>query len=97
MKAEEMHRLSDSQLLDDLEKSRQELFNLRFQMATRKLKNHQRIPEVKKDIARMMTVLRERDLMRQYGGLDTEAMKDVMPAKGKEEAPKRRGLLRRNR
>jgi large subunit ribosomal protein L29 len=95
MKAEEMHSLSDSQLLEDLEKARQELFNLRFQMATRKLKNHQRIPAVKRDIARMMTVLRERDLMRQYGGLDIEPLRREGPAK--EETPRRRGLLRRNR
>ena len=97
MKAEEMHRLSDSQLLDDLDKARQELFNLRFQMATRKLKNHQRIPAVKRDIARMMTVLRERDLMRQYGGLDVEVLREEGTTAAKEETPRRRGLLRRNR
>jgi large subunit ribosomal protein L29 len=81
MKAEEMHNLSDAQLLEDLDKARKELFNLRFQIATRKLKNHQRIPAVKRDIARMMTVMRERELMRAYGGVDVEPIREQMPAK----------------
>jgi large subunit ribosomal protein L29 len=97
MKADEMHSLSDTQLLEDLEKAKQELFNLRFQMATRKLKNHQRLPAVKRDIARMMTVLRERELMRQYGGLDVEALREEMPARTKAETPRRRGLLGRSK
>ena len=95
MKADELHSLSDSQLIDDLENARKELFNLRFQIETRKLKNHQRMPAVKKDIARIMTVLRERDLMREFGGVDVEPTKRETPAK--EEAPKRRGLLGRSR
>jgi len=95
MKAEEMHSLSDNQLLEDLDNARKELFNLRFQLATRKLKNHRRVPAVKKDIARLMTVLRERDLMRQYGGIDVAPVREAMPAK--EAAPKRRGLLGRGK
>ena len=95
MKADELHSLSDGQLNEDLENARKELFNLRFQMATRQLKNHQRIPAVKRDVARIMTVLRERNLMREYGGVDVEPIKVAKPTK--EEAPKRRGLLGRNR
>src|SRR5438067_5203671 len=97
MKVEQMHSLSDSQLIEDLENARKELFNLRFQMETRKLKNHQRIPAVKKDIARIMTILRERDLMREFGGADVLPIREDMPTTGKEEAPRRRGLLGRNR
>ncbi len=42
---------------------RQELFNLRFQHATRQLENTTRIPQVRKEIARVLTVLRERELV----------------------------------
>ena len=94
MKAEDMHSLSDSQLLEDLDKARRTLFNLRLQIETRKTKNHQGIPAAKKDIARILTVLRERELMQMYGGLDVEPVREEMPVK---EAPKRRGLISRNR
>ena len=95
MKTEEMREMSDKDLQRTIDEHRQELFNLRFQIATRKIKNHQRIPEVKRDIARMMTLQRERDLMRRYGG-------DEVEPKVQEEAvapaPKRRrGLLGRNK
>jgi large subunit ribosomal protein L29 len=72
MKAEEIHGMTETQLRSALEDARQELFNLRFQIATRKIKNHQRIPQVKKDIARIMTALRERELMQQYAGIEGE-------------------------
>jgi large subunit ribosomal protein L29 len=72
MKLEEAREMSDKDLQLRIDESRQELFNLRFQVATRKIKNHQRIPEVKKDIARMTTLLRERELMRRFGGEDGE-------------------------
>ena len=81
-----------NQLIEDADNARKELFNLRFQMTARKLKNHQRIPAVKRDIARIMTVLRERELMRTYGGADVEPIREQTPAK--ETASKRRGLLR---
>lgn len=92
MKTEEIRGLSERQLRQSLEDNRQELFNLRFQIATRKIKNHQRIPVVKRDIARIMTALRERELMRQYAGIELEPeFESVAPT---EEAP-RRGLLGR--
>jgi ribosomal protein L29 len=47
MKAEEVNAMSDAQLKNSLEENHQELFNLRFQIATRKIKNHQRISQVK--------------------------------------------------
>ena len=97
MKAEEIRGMSETQLKIALEENRQELFNLRFQIATRKIKNHQRIPQVKKDIARIMTALKERDLMREYTGVDLDL--DVVttataPAK---QENKRGGLLGRLR
>jgi large subunit ribosomal protein L29 len=74
MTTEEIREMSEDDLHRSLEESRQELFNLRFQIATRKIKNHQRIPAVKRDIARIMTTLRERELMVMYGGADAEEM-----------------------
>ncbi len=94
MKSEEMHDLSDRDLRLRLEDSRKELFNLRFQIETRKIKNHQRIPVVKKDIARMRTALRERELMRMYGGEDAEFVGE-QEATPVEQAPRRRRLFGR--
>ncbi len=72
MNTEQLSSMTEADLRHSLEESRQELFNLRFQIATRKIKNHKRIPAVKKDIARIMTVLRERELMAIYAGVDFE-------------------------
>ena len=54
--------LSDEALSEELRKSKEELFNLRFQAATGQLENPGRIRTVKRDIARIYTVLREREL-----------------------------------
>lgn len=62
MKAEELRELSREELIARLDESREELFNLRFQLTTRQLKNTARVRMVKRDIARTMTVLREREL-----------------------------------
>ncbi len=94
MKAEEIRNLDDATLLQRLEDNRKELFNLRFQIETRKTKNHQRIPEVKRDIARILTVMRERDLIRIYGGEEVTPLEYTTPA-AREAAPRRRGLLGR--
>ncbi|PIP49054.1 MAG: 50S ribosomal protein L29, partial [Chloroflexi bacterium CG23_combo_of_CG06-09_8_20_14_all_45_10] len=48
----------NEELLKKLEEAHEELFNLRFQLATRQLVNHREIPRVKKKIARMKTILR---------------------------------------
>ncbi|PIU56676.1 MAG: 50S ribosomal protein L29 [Chloroflexi bacterium CG07_land_8_20_14_0_80_45_17] len=61
MKAEQIRALSNEELLKKLEETHEELFNLRFQLATRQLVNHREIPRVKKKIARMKTILRERE------------------------------------
>ena len=60
--AAELRELADDQLLDQLGESKQELFNLRFQIATGQLENSAQISKVKRDIARINTVLREREI-----------------------------------
>jgi large subunit ribosomal protein L29 len=55
MKASELRELSNEQLDDRLRELREELFNLRFQYATRQLTNTSRIREVRRDIARVLT------------------------------------------
>ena len=62
MKAAELRALSDAELKARLDETYQELFNLRLQLATRQLTNVRRIAEVRKDIARIKTLLREREL-----------------------------------
>ena len=52
----------DERLVAELKKSKEELFNLRFQSATGQLESHGRIKAVKRDIARIYTILREREL-----------------------------------
>ena len=59
---QEMRRLGDSELLGRLGEARRELFNLRFQLATGQLDNSARIGAVKKDIARLSTFMREREI-----------------------------------
>ena len=62
MKAAELRELSTADLNVKLEEARSELFNLRFQMATGSLTNPQRVRECKKDVARIKTLLCERQL-----------------------------------
>ncbi len=52
----------DERLADELRKAKEELFNLRFQSATGQLESHGRLRAVKKDIARIYTIMREREL-----------------------------------
>ncbi|GAA1747402.1 50S ribosomal protein L29 [Rothia terrae] len=59
---DKLAELSNENLADELRKSKEELFNLRFQAATGQLENPGRIRTVKRDIARIYTVLREREL-----------------------------------
>ena len=62
MKAVEIRELSGDDLQAKLKEARAELFNLRFQMATSQLDNTARVNQVKKDIARIQTELRAREL-----------------------------------
>ena len=65
MKAVEIRDLADAELVQKLKDTRAELFNLRFQLATGQLDNTGRIAVVKKDIARLHTELRARELRAQ--------------------------------
>lgn len=65
MKATEIRDLADTELVQKLKDTRAELFNLRFQLATGQLDNTGRIAIVKKDIARLHTELRARELRAQ--------------------------------
>ncbi|WP_423922130.1 50S ribosomal protein L29 [Frigoribacterium sp. 2-23] len=58
----ELDTFEDERLVDELKKAKEELFNLRFQSATGQLESHGRVRAVKRDIARIYTVLREREL-----------------------------------
>jgi large subunit ribosomal protein L29 len=58
----ELREASDEDLLVQLRDHKEELFNLRFQVATGQLDNNRRLHAVKKDIARIYTVMREREL-----------------------------------
>ena len=62
MKVEEIRALSTEELAKQLEEAHQELFNLRFRAATKQLVNHREIPRVKKRIAQLKTIMREREL-----------------------------------
>ena len=62
MKANRFREMSQDELNQNLAEFKSELFNLRFQLATGQLENPMRIREVKKDIARVKTILREREL-----------------------------------
>ncbi len=60
--SESLRELSEDKLVDELRKAKEELFNLRFQSATGQLENHGRLKAVRRDIARIYTVMREREL-----------------------------------
>ena len=60
--SESLRGFDEDRLVDELRKAKEELFNLRFQSATGQLENHGRLRAVRKDIARLYTELREREL-----------------------------------
>ena len=61
-RATDLRELSDEELVTRLRESKEELFNLRFQMATGQMDNNRRLRTVRHDIARIYTVMREREL-----------------------------------
>jgi large subunit ribosomal protein L29 len=90
--------MTEDDLAVQLANAHQELFNLRFQLATRKLKNHQRIRVVRREIARVLTVARERELQALYnqamGILAEDNIAQVAPTTNDAPvAPRRRGLF----
>ncbi|MFC1952179.1 50S ribosomal protein L29 [Chloroflexota bacterium] len=62
MKIKETRALKPEALAEQLEAAHDELFNLRFRLTTKQLVNHREIRRVKRDIARLKTVIREREL-----------------------------------
>ena len=62
----ELRNLSPTDLERRLGEARQELFNLRLRLATRQLANHRELPRVRRRIARLLTVIRERQLAEEY-------------------------------
>jgi len=62
LKIEEIRALSSEEASKQLEAAHKELFDLRFRLATKQLVNHRQVREVKKKIARLKTLMREREL-----------------------------------
>ena len=64
-KTAELRELPDEELMARIESAKEELFNLRFQLATGQLDNTARIKDLKRDVARAATLLREREIERE--------------------------------
>jgi large subunit ribosomal protein L29 len=71
--AGELRELTDEELTERIRESKEELFNLRFQTATGQLNNNRRLRTVRREIARIHTVLRERELGLAAGPEDEES------------------------
>ena len=89
----ELDTFENDRLIDELKKAKEELFNLRFQSATGQLESHGRLRAVKRDIARIYTVIRERELGIRATPVATEAPakpeKKVAEKKAAAKAPKK--------
>ena len=85
----ELDTFEDERLVDELKKAKEELFNLRFQAATGQLESHGRLRAVKRDIARIYTIIRERELGLRATPAPIEAPEKPAKkaAKAKTEAP----------
>ncbi|MEW6233222.1 MAG: 50S ribosomal protein L29 [Chloroflexota bacterium] len=68
MKIKEVRELPSHEVETKLKESYEELFKLRFQLATKQLANYQRLAEVRRTIARLKTILRERELQSMQEG-----------------------------
>ena len=71
-KAAELRELPDEDLVERIEGAKEELFNLRFQLATGQLDNTARLRELRHDVARLATVLREREIERELDAIAAE-------------------------
>lgn len=80
----ELDTFEPERLVDELKKAKEELFNLRFQSATGQLESHGRLRAVKRDIARIYTVIREREL-----GIRATPAPIEVPVKGKKTPTKK--------
>ena len=92
--SENLRGFDDDRLVDELKKAKEELFNLRFQSATGQLDNHGRLRAVRKDIARIYTEMRERELgiglppAKQAAAAAAAEVKDAKDAKADKKAKK---------
>ena len=77
----ELDTFEDERLADELKKAKEELFNLRFQMATGQLDNVSRLKELRRDVARIATILREREIASE---LDALAARGDESSRGRE-------------
>jgi large subunit ribosomal protein L29 len=71
--AAELRELTDDQLIDRAESAKEELFNLRFQLATGQLDNSSAIKKIRHEIARIATVIRQRDIEVRKAGAELPA------------------------
>lgn len=84
LRPDELDTFEDERLVDELKKAKEELFNLRFQSATGQLESHGRLRAVKRDIARIYTVIREREL-----GIRATPVGVELPVKAEPKAKKK--------
>jgi len=82
----ELDTFEDERLIEELKKAKEELFNLRFQSATGQLESHGRLRAVKRDIARIYTVIRERELGIRATPAPVEAPAEKKKSKSKKAA-----------
>ncbi len=87
-RAVETRDLGDEELRIRLKESKEELFNLRFQVATGQLDNNRRLQTVRRDIARIYTVMRERELGISYASAPIDS---DLPSAATTEAPEEAG------
>jgi large subunit ribosomal protein L29 len=71
--ATEIRALGDDEIVTRLREAKEELFNLRFQVATGQLDNNRRLQSIRRDIARIYTVLRERELGITYEAVESSS------------------------
>ncbi len=71
-KAAELRELPDDELIVRMDAAKEELFNLRFQLATGQLDNPARMDQVRHDVARIATVLREREIEQELDAIAAE-------------------------
>ena len=70
MEAREIRAMATEEIQRKLDETQEECFNLRFQWSTRQLKDTNRLTQVKRDIARLKTILREKELVQLWEGED---------------------------
>jgi large subunit ribosomal protein L29 len=73
MNAAEIREFTDEELVEALVDAKEERFNLRFQVATNQLDNIARLTDVKRDIARILTIMREREMTQTAAGVPNGA------------------------